>query len=66
MPAQFVTDSKGRKTAVILSVREYERLMEMHEELSAIRAFDKAISGPLSFDSAEKVFDRIERKRASA
>jgi PHD/YefM family antitoxin component YafN of YafNO toxin-antitoxin module len=62
LPAQFVTDSKGRKTAVILSVREYERLMEMHEELSAIRAFDKVMRRPMTFTPAEEVFRSIELK----
>jgi hypothetical protein len=36
MSAQFVTDGSGRRTAVLLSIEEYERLMEDFEDLAAI------------------------------
>jgi hypothetical protein len=39
---QFVTDAKGRRVAVLLDVKTYERLMQSGEELADIRAYDKA------------------------
>ncbi|MFZ4767200.1 MAG: hypothetical protein ACOYMN_19780 [Roseimicrobium sp.] len=40
--AQFVTDEKGKRVAVLLDVKTYERLCEADEELADIRAYDKA------------------------
>jgi len=60
MPAQFITDPKGNKKGVILSLKEYEQLMDDHEELAAIKAYDKAVSGPLKFSPAFEAFKRIE------
>jgi hypothetical protein len=37
---QFLTDAKGRRTAVVLDVRTYEQLREAEEELADIRAYD--------------------------
>lgn len=39
---QFVTDAKGQKTGVLLSMKQYEKMLEELEELADIRAFDKA------------------------
>ena len=39
---QFVTDAKGKRVAVLLDVKTYERLCEADEELADIRAYDKA------------------------
>jgi PHD/YefM family antitoxin component YafN of YafNO toxin-antitoxin module len=33
---KYVTDKKGRKTAVILSVREYQKLMEDLHDLAVV------------------------------
>jgi exonuclease VII small subunit len=39
---QFVTDSKGQKTGVLLSMKQYEKMLEELEELEDIKAYDKA------------------------
>ena len=39
---QFVVDDSGKKTAVILTIEEYEKLIEEAEELEVIRAYDAA------------------------
>jgi PHD/YefM family antitoxin component YafN of YafNO toxin-antitoxin module len=44
MSPQIITDKKGRKTAVILSLKDYTKLKEMAEELADIKAYDKAKS----------------------
>ncbi len=42
MEARYITDETGRRTAVILDVEEYERLLEVEDELESIRRFDEA------------------------
>lgn len=42
METQFLTDSKGNKTAVVLSIKKYNKLMERLEDLEDIRAYDEA------------------------
>lgn len=46
VPGQFVTDSKGKRRAVIVPLREYERIMEDLHDLSVIaqRKREKTIS----------------------
>ncbi len=39
---EFVTNDKGKRVAVLLDVKSYSRLMDAAEELSDIRAYDKA------------------------
>lgn len=42
MAPQIIKDRKGNKVAVILSIEDYEKLLEEREELSAVKAYDKA------------------------
>ena len=42
MAPQFLTDIKGKKTGVFLSMKDYRKLMEELEELEDIKAYDKA------------------------
>jgi PHD/YefM family antitoxin component YafN of YafNO toxin-antitoxin module len=39
---QFLVDEKGRRTAVVLPIEEYERLLEAEEDLADLRAADEA------------------------
>jgi PHD/YefM family antitoxin component YafN of YafNO toxin-antitoxin module len=39
---QFLIDEKGRRTAVVLPIKEYERLLESDEDLADLRAADEA------------------------
>jgi len=41
MKTLFITDDKGKKVSVILSIKEYERMLEELEELEDIRIYDK-------------------------
>ena len=62
-PTQFLTNEKGERKAVVISIEEYEKLLEELEELEDIRAYDEAkASGetPVPFDEAVA---RIERNR---
>jgi PHD/YefM family antitoxin component YafN of YafNO toxin-antitoxin module len=39
---QFLVDEKGRRTAVVLPIEEYERLRELDEDIADLRAADEA------------------------
>ena len=64
METQFLTDKKGKKTAVLISIKEYEKLMRDLEELEDIRLYDEAKKNDdgvrISIDEAFKI---IEEKR---
>lgn len=40
--AQYVVDENGKRTAVLLEIERYEKLLESQEELEAACAFDEA------------------------
>lgn len=42
MNPQIITNKKGKKTGVILSLKDYKKLKEMAEELADIKTYDKA------------------------
>ncbi len=42
MGAQFITDHLGKKQGVLLSLKEYNKILKDLEELDDIRAFDNA------------------------
>ena len=44
MSPQIITDRKGKKTGVIISMKDYNQLKEMAEEMADIKAYDKAKS----------------------
>jgi hypothetical protein len=37
---QFLTDAKGKRTAVVLDLQTYQHLREAEEELADIQAYD--------------------------
>ena len=39
---QFVVNERGEKVAVIISIEEYEKILEELEDLEDIRAYDEA------------------------
>ena len=39
---QFVVDASGKRTAVLLEISQYEKLLQAQEELEELRAFDEA------------------------
>ena len=64
MSPQIITDKKGRKTAVILSLKDYTKLKEMAEELADIKAYDKAKS-TLHKQKLTPLRDVIKQRRQS-
>jgi len=39
---QYLVDEKGERISVLLSIEEYQRILEELEELEAIRAYNEA------------------------
>lgn len=63
MSTQFVTDDHGKKLAVILPIKEYNKMMDDLEELEDIKLYDAAKKGKQEFTDAEEAFMEIEKKR---
>ncbi|MEX2335672.1 MAG: hypothetical protein WD555_00200 [Fulvivirga sp.] len=63
MRRQFVTDDHGQKLAVILPIKEYNKMVDDLEELEDIKLYDAAKKGEQEFIDAEQVFKEIEKKR---
>lgn len=63
MATRYITDEKGNRQEVILSVEDYERLLEAAEELADIAAYDEAKArekrGETEYVSWEEVRDKI-------
>jgi len=66
MKTQYVTDDHGKKVAVIVPVKDYEKLMDELDELECIKAYDKAKARKQEFIPASDVFKAIEQKRKHA
>lgn len=63
MRTQFVTDNNGNKLAVILPIKEYNKMVDGLEELEDIKLYDAAKKGEQEFIDAEQAFREIEEKR---
>lgn len=60
---QFITDNKGKKISVVLSIREYKKILNELEELEDIRLYDEAMADKQPSLPASKAFKLIEAKR---
>lgn len=66
MKKQFITDANGNNVAVLLPIKEYNKIIEDQEELNCIRAYDKVKARKnKQFVPATDMFKRIEKKRSS-
>lgn len=64
-PKHFITDSQGDRTAVVLDIEEYERLLDELDELEAIRAYDAAKASDderIPFDQAVAEIEAAEEE----
>ncbi|MGA0557010.1 hypothetical protein ACO2Q8_10190 [Larkinella sp. VNQ87] len=66
MKTQFITDEKGNKTGVILSIKDYEKLMDELDEAHTVRMYDKTKAEKLAFRPFEDALKEIEQKRAKS
>ena len=63
MKRQFVTDGSGKKVAVLVPLKEYEKMMEELDELECIKVYDKVKESKVEYTPAKEVFKAIEKKR---
>jgi hypothetical protein len=56
----FVTDAKGNKIAVLLPIKNYNKILEELEELEDIKAYDKAMSRKQTFAPLNQAIKEIE------
>jgi len=67
MGTQFLTDEKGNKTAVLLPIKKYNKLIEKLEDLEDIRLYDEAKRDDDGYRiSIDEAFKIIEEKRKLA
>jgi hypothetical protein len=63
MATRYITDEQGNRREVILSIEDYEKLLEAAEELADIAAYDGAKArekrGETEYVSWEEVRDKI-------
>ena len=62
-PPQFVVNDRGEKVAVVLSIEEYEKLLDEAEELASIREFDAAKASGETPIPLEQALSEIKRSR---
>ncbi len=60
---RFVIDEDGKRTAILLDINEYNKLLEELEELESIRAFDAAKSSGDEAIPFEQAVAEIEKQR---
>jgi hypothetical protein len=63
MKTQFVTDDHGNKLAVILPIREYNKMVDDLEELEDIKLYDEAKKSNEPSIPIDDAFKMIEAKR---
>jgi hypothetical protein len=61
--SKFITDKDGKKSAVVLPIKEYDKLLDELEDMDDMRLYEegKADKGPLI--PIDDAFKRIEAKR---
>ncbi len=60
METQYITKARGKKISVILPIKNYEKMLEMLEELEDIKAYDEAVSSNEEAIPAIEAFREIE------
>ncbi len=60
---RFVIDEDGKRTAILLDIEEYNKLLEELEELESIRAFDAAKSSGDEAIPFDQAVAEIEKQR---
>ncbi len=49
MKPQYITNKKGKKTAVILSMKDYQKLLDEVDEAHCVKLYDEAKHENLTF-----------------
>jgi len=62
-PTQFLVNDKGEKVAVVISIEEYEKLLEELEDLEDIRACEEARASGETPIPLEQALEENRRNR---
>ena len=60
---QYIVDQHGNRTAVLIDVQYYEKLLEALEEIESIRAYDEAKTSGDEIVPFAQAVEEIERQR---
>ena len=60
---QYITNTKGKKLSVVLSIKDYKKMLDDLEELDDIRLFDEAKAFKEKSVPAIEAFAKIDAKR---
>ncbi len=60
MKNQYITNEDGKKVAVILSIEDYNKMLEDLEMLEDIKLYDLSKKSKQVFVDADKAFEEIE------
>ena len=63
MTTQFITNNKGKTTAVILPIKKYNKMIEELEEMEDIRLYDEAKASNEPSYPIDEAFEMIEKAR---
>ena len=63
MKTRFVTDKDGNMVAVILPIKEYDKILDDLEELEGIKLYDSAKEDDPEYINVDQAFKEIEKKR---
>lgn len=67
METQFLTDENGKRTAVLLPIKKYNKLLEKLEDLEDVKLYDEAKYNDDGFRiSLEDAFKIIEENRKNS
>ncbi|MFP5261569.1 MAG: hypothetical protein ACLGJB_06650 [Blastocatellia bacterium] len=60
---RFVVDESGNRVAVLIDIEEYQKVLEVLEELESINAYDESKASNDEIISLDQAINEIERKR---
>lgn len=63
MKPQFITDEEGNRTAVILPINDFNKLLDELDEQDTVRMYDKAKAEKLTFRPLNDALTDIQAKR---
>jgi len=58
---EFIIDDKGNKKAVVIPIKEWEKILKHLEEAEDIKAYDKAKKDSSEFIPFDKAIEEIEK-----
>lgn len=61
--ANYIVNSKGQKTATVLSYKEWQKVVEILEEYEDIKAYDKAKKEPSNLIPWAKAKTELKTKK---